>query len=500
MKRLFRGMMAVLLLVATFIPFINVNATESSRVQIIMSESVGNKHGTYIVSGGSFGVTINLDSSIAEFVDIGTEIILSVTPDTNYGFVGWFKAVEGANGYEPTDVLSGLPTYTFTVEDPYYNIMPVFENQTSCSGAMGHNNIWVTSGGKEAVVYEPMGKDGTNFVGGEEVNYCIGDEITVKAQANEGYYFTGWYVSNVQQGPEYYESSKLVSTNANYTYKPGVTTVSGIDEPINYITAVFSPNSSKPRRTVVTEFIARPYDTEEVPYDTDLATYTSSKKWNVTTEGTDINNSWLELFGEVDGVWQYPAERGVTFTFVEQEETEIEIINKYTITYDQVIVTKESAPTDPSTDKPETPVYTILEGDNQIYTLGSNTNIVIKASGNLDKLQAIEIDNGNAISSSNYELASGSTILTILSSFLENSSIGEHTITFRYNDGEVSTKLTIANATNNNPTFISNNTDNTNVTNNPQTADNVVFYISMLGLSIIALGSVGIYTKRKFFS
>jgi len=167
-------MMAVLLLFATFITFINVNAAESSRVQI-MSESAGNKHGTYNVSGGSFGVTINLDSSIAEFVDVGTQVTLTATPNTNYGFVGWFKAVEGTNGYEPTDILSGLPTYTFTVEDPYYDIMPVFENQASCSGAMGHNNIWVTSGGKEAVVYETMGKDGTNFVGGEEVNYCIVD-------------------------------------------------------------------------------------------------------------------------------------------------------------------------------------------------------------------------------------------------------------------------------------------------------------------------------------
>lgn len=493
MKRFFRGMMVVLLLVATFIPFINVNAAESSRVQIIMSESAGNKHGTYNVSGGSFGVTINLDSSIAEFIDVGTQITLTATPDANYGFVGWFKAVEGTNGYEPTDVLSGLPTYTFTVEDPYYNIMPVFENQASCSGAMGHNNIWVTSGGKEAVVYEPMGKDGTNFVGGEEVNYCIGDEITVKAQANEGYYFTGWYVSNVQQGPEYYESSKLVSTNANYTYKPGVTTVSGIDEPINYITAVFAPNSSKPKRTVVTEFIARPYDTEEVPYDTDLAAYTSSKKWNVTTEGTDTNNSWLALFGKVDGVWQYPAEGGVTYTFVEQEVTDTEIINKYTITYDQVIVTKAAAPVEPSTDEPETIEYTILEGTNQTYTLGSNKDIVIKASGDKDKITAIEIDNGNVIDPSNYELAQGSTILTLKSSFLEDTSVGEHTITFKYNDGEVSTKLTIANAANNNPTP-------SKTTNNPQTGDNIMFYISMLGLSIIGLAGAGIYLKKKRFN
>lgn len=172
-----------------------------------------------------------------------------------------------------------------------------------------------------------------------------------------------------------------------------------------------------------------------------------------------------------------------------------DIDNPYTFELVYADSNTNSEPNEPGTnDEPETIEYTILEGANQTYTLGSNTNIVIKASGDLDKLQAIEIDNGNIISSSNYELASGSTILTLLASFLENSSAGEHTITFRYNDGEVSTKLTIANATNNNPTPISNNT------NNPQTADNVEFYISMLGLSIIALGSIGIYTKRKFFS
>ena len=157
---------------------------------------------------------------------------------------------------------------------------------------------------------------------------------------------------------------------------------------------------------------------------------------------------------------------------------------------------------DPSNnDESSTTIYTILEGADQTYTKGSNTNIVIKASGDLSKLVAIEIDNGNVISSSNYELADGSTILTLLASFLENSSIGEHTITFRYNDGDVSTNLMIAEATNNNPTTpTSNNTDNTNNTNNPQTADNIEFYIMMLGLGIIAIGGVGIYTKRKFFS
>ena len=36
-----------------------------------------------------------------------------------------------------------------------------------------------------------------------------------------------------------------------------------------------------------------------------------------------------------------------------------------------------------------------------------------------------------------------------------------------------------------------------NITNNPQTGDNIMFYISMLGLSIIGLAGTGIYLKKK---
>lgn len=166
----------------------------------------------------------------------------------------------------------------------------------------------------------------------------------------------------------------------------------------------------------------------------------------------------------------------------------------------------EDSNTNQEPNEPGTVSYSILEGANQTYILGSNESIVIKASGDLDKLNGIEIDNGNPIDPSNYELDSGSTILTFKTSFLENSSVGEHEITFKYDDGEVSTKLTIANANSNddagngnNSTTPSSNTSG-NTTNNPQTADNIVFYISMLGLSLLALGGIGVYTKKKFFN
>ena len=161
--------------------------------------------------------------------------------------------------------------------------------------------------------------------------------------------------------------------------------------------------------------------------------------------------------------------------------------------------------TEPGNNEPGNTEYTILAGPNQTYILGSNEAVVIEASGELDNLMAIEIDNGNVIDPSNYELAGEHTKLTFKISFLENSSLGEHTITFKYNDGEVETKLTIANASDdptagNDTNGTGNNQNNTNHTNNPFTADNIEFYIVMLGLSIIGLAIAGIYAKKRLFN
>lgn len=136
---------------------------------------------------------------------------------------------------------------------------------------------------------------------------------------------------------------------------------------------------------------------------------------------------------------------------------------------------------------PDESQYTILEGDNQTYIKGSKKDIVIKASGDKDKVAAIEIDNGNPIDPTNYELESGSTILTLKADFLENSSLGEHTITFRYDDGEVSAKLTVAEEDG------AAETD----TDNPPTGDNIMFYVSILSLSILVIAGIMLYQEKK---
>ena len=154
--------------------------------------------------------------------------------------------------------------------------------------------------------------------------------------------------------------------------------------------------------------------------------------------------------------------------------------------------------------------YTILEGANQTYTKGSNGTITIKASGDSDKVIAIEIDNGNVIDPSNYELTSGSTILTLKTSFLENSSVGTHTITIKYDDGEVETNLTIVNANSDDPTTGDDTNQGTgdnqttaptgNATNNPETVDNIILYVALLGVSIMGLVGTGLYLREKRFN
>ena len=229
---------------------------ETSRVQVIMDGNSGNECGTFTISGGAFDGTVNHESSTAEFVDIGTKVNLTATPNNTYTFTGWYNCEEydvtgdanlGVMGWRPIDnVLSTDNSYTFTVTNNYYNIMPVFESKA------GHNNIWATSGGQIAVFYENRNAEQTNLDGdhwvdrGQVVDYMIGDPITVKAKANEGYHFVGWFQTDPKASvAEDYVREPVLSTEANYTYQPGVTIIDGVNEPINYITAVFEEDKKE---------------------------------------------------------------------------------------------------------------------------------------------------------------------------------------------------------------------------------------------------------------
>lgn len=96
----------------------------------------------------------------------------------------------------------------------------------------------------------------------------------------------------------------------------------------------------------------------------------------------------------------------------------------------------------PATGTPESR-YKILEGADQTWK-GSG-NLTITANGEFSKFTGIKVD-GAAVAASEYDAKSGSTVVTLKESYLAALSAGVHTLTFVYDDGEVSTHFTVAEA------------------------------------------------------
>mgnify|MGYP001014787405 CR=1 FL=1 len=89
----------------------------------------------------------------------------------------------------------------------------------------------------------------------------------------------------------------------------------------------------------------------------------------------------------------------------------------------------------------ETPEYKITKGSNQSWTKGTASGVEITCDGNLSKFSGIKVD-GVLINAANYT-ASGSTVVTLKSAYLETLSVGHHTVEIVYNDGRIQTRLAV---------------------------------------------------------
>jgi rubrerythrin len=75
----------------------------------------------------------------------------------------------------------------------------------------------------------------------------------------------------------------------------------------------------------------------------------------------------------------------------------------------------------------------ITAGAGSKYKIGASKNLTVTCSGALADLTGIYVD-GKLVDPSNYTLKSGSTILTLKSSYLDTLSVGKHTVKFQYID------------------------------------------------------------------
>ena len=122
-------------------------------------------------------------------------------------------------------------------------------------------------------------------------------------------------------------------------------------------------------------------------------------------------------------------------------------------------------------------LYKFLEGQDQTF---KDKDLIVKTNGDISKLLRIEV-NDKELDKSNYEIKSGSTILTLNKKYLSSLSNGTYRLKFVYNDGELDT------------TFIINNSDS----KNPKTGDNILFYILTLFISFVGIVGIGLFIRKN---
>ena len=128
-------------------------------------------------------------------------------------------------------------------------------------------------------------------------------------------------------------------------------------------------------------------------------------------------------------------------------------------------------------------VYEVTEGANQKYTITKNEEAKFKINADFRLFDdgKVYVDN-ELVDLKNYTAESGSTIITLKKEFVDTLSVGEHTLKVLFNDGgEAITTFNVAKVT--------------VPTDNPNTGDNIGFYIISGILTIVGLA--GIFYRRK---
>ena len=168
--------------------------------------------------------------------------------------------------------------------------------------------------------------------------------------------------------------------------------------------------------------------------------------------------------------------------------------------------------------------YAITEGTGSSYALQSGSSLTVRGNGDFSKFTGIKVD-GVQIGAENYEAKSGSTIVTLKSSYLNTLAEGAHSLEILWTDGSASTAFTIQqsesqkpandvkelnsnqnpvnqNPTNQNPQSMpQNNTEQTSSVKNesPKTGEDDNLLVLAAWLFLLGTGFAGVtyYRKRK---
>lgn len=172
--------------------------------------------------------------------------------------------------------------------------------------------------------------------------------------------------------------------------------------------------------------------------------YTKEEKDALLEKLEQINHA-LESLERVETVQNMIAALPET---VEPDDTETEIlIHAAKEQYDVLTDHEKSLVSQKSKEKLDSLLcdlldYRIIAGNGSHWITGEDGSITMTANGPIEKFTRIEVD-GNSVGTANYTIKSGSTIISLKSDYLHTLSVGKHTLTIFYTDGEVSGEFEI---------------------------------------------------------
>lgn len=144
--------------------------------------------------------------------------------------------------------------------------------------------------------------------------------------------------------------------------------------------------------------------------------------------------------------------------------------------------------------------YTVINGSDSEWNGDGTTDLTFTADGNFEKFKDVEID-GNLVDKKNYDVKSGSTIVTLKGDYLKTLEKGIHTITFLYTDGEISANFKILEGTINKDTTVKTPETVDNKDTAQKTPENGgktgVIFIVILGIVLCIIAFSYFYFKKR---
>lgn len=172
--------------------------------------------------------------------------------------------------------------------------------------------------------------------------------------------------------------------------------------------------------------------------------YTEEEKAEIQNKLDQIDDA-LESLEKVETVEDAISKLPDT---VEPDDTDAEqLIQEAKEQYDALTVHEKSLISEELKEKLEHLLgalldYRIIAGNDSKWTVGADNAITMTANGPVEKFVGIKVD-GKTVDAVYYTVKSGSAIITLKPSYLNALSVGKHTLTVIYTDGETSGEFEI---------------------------------------------------------